>query len=145
VILALLLLCVPTEAEEQGSKELRSPESRPGVWIHDDFYKGRDFRLLSERERRVYAAGILDGMLLAPFFGAPAGDLSKIERGEVVPTTRSEWLAKCVVGMNDEQVAAIITKYLNDHPERWHEGAHLSTYSAMIESCPGMTKASGDH
>jgi hypothetical protein len=118
--LALLLLFVPAQAQ----KQLRpSPEAQEGgeVWIHNGFYNGHAFRQLSERERRAYAAGIVDGMFLAPMLGAPTGARPGISPFELPPTTRSQWLARCVVGMNDEQVAAIIT-------------------SALIESCPGMPK-----
>ena len=91
------------------------------VEIHSGFLTGQEFRELPELRKRSYAAGIIDGMFLAPLFDAPK--------------TRLAWLENCVVGMTDEQMAAIISKYVADHPERWHERAHLLVYSALNGSC----------
>jgi hypothetical protein len=33
--------------------------------------------------------------------------------------------------MTNEQVAAIITTFLNDNPERWHEPLNILTYVAI--------------
>jgi hypothetical protein len=49
---------------------------------------------ISSRQRG-YAMGMIDGMLLAPLFGAP-------EDGEKLKS-----LATCVTGMNDEHMRAI--------------------------------------
>jgi len=140
--LPVLVLFAPAQAQKpQPSPEV---QESGGVWIHSGFYKGRDYRQLSDGEQRAYAAGIVDGMLLAPMLGAPAGDLRDVSPTEQPTTTRSQWLSKCIVGMTNGQVAAIITKYLNDHPESWHQDAKASTFSALIESCPGMPGLSGD-
>jgi hypothetical protein len=42
----------------------------------------------------------------------------------------------CWRGHNNIQIAAILTKYVQDRPERWHEGAHLLFNSRMLELCP---------
>ena len=70
--------------------------------------------------------GLIDGLFLSPFFGAPKA--------------RIQWLENCVERMTDEQVAAIISKYLSDNPARWHESVHTSVYSALLQSCPGAPK-----
>jgi hypothetical protein len=36
--------------------------------------------------------------------------------------------------MTDEQVAAILSKYLQDNPSRWHDGLHALMYSAVKEA-----------
>jgi hypothetical protein len=92
------------------------------VAIHNGFGTGEQYLNMSEPEQRAYAAGTINGILLAPLFGAPKKNLRRIEN--------------CVTGMTDSQVAAILTKYLRDNPSRWHETTHTSMYSALMESCP---------
>jgi hypothetical protein len=106
--------------------------------IHNGFLTGTNYRKLTQDQKRIYAAGIIDGMFLAPVFDAPKRIYFKPK--EMVPTTRVEWLEACVEGMSDEQVAAIISKWLTDHPARWHESANTSVYSAFFDSCPAQPK-----
>ncbi len=65
--------------------------------------------------------GLIDGVLLAPFFGAPKDNLA--------------WLEECVTGMKSSQTAAIFSAYLDGHPARWHQGAHVLFYYAMRDAC----------
>jgi hypothetical protein len=126
-ILLLTALISPVDPllgeQPSGQSKLSDNEtqSRP-VFVHDGFITGQEFRKMSEDLRRSYAMGIIDGMLLAPLFGAR--------------TAKTEWIDSCVVGMSDEQVTAIIMKYLERNPARWHERLHTTVYSAMIEACP---------
>ena len=92
------------------------------VLIHDGFITGQRFRELSELSRRSYAAGLVDGMLLAPFVGAPKA--------------RLQWFETCATGMTDGQVAATISKFVNENPARWHEQVHAQFYAAMRQACP---------
>lgn len=92
------------------------------VTVHNGFVTGQEFLDGSTQMRRYYAAGLIDGMLLAPLFGASKDDL--------------KWVEACVVNMTDTQVAAILEKELRDHPERWHESAHVIMFAALRSRCP---------
>jgi len=94
-----------------------------GVRIHNGFMKAEDFLHMSTDSRRDYAMGIVDGMLLAPAFGAP-------DKGQKVQS-----FGACIEGMDDSQVAAIIEKFLRDRPERWNERLNLVVFAAMMEAC----------
>jgi hypothetical protein len=63
-------------------------------------------------------------MYMAPMFGAPDNGKPLIS------------LATCVEGMKASQVAAIIEKFIKDHPEHWHWDLKDQAYSAMREACP---------
>ncbi len=91
------------------------------VEIKNGFGTGEDYLSMTAAQQQAYAMGVINGMLLAPLFGAP-----KIEMN---------WLETCVVGMSDTQIAAILTKYLRDHPGRWHETPHAPMYAALREIC----------
>jgi hypothetical protein len=66
--------------------------------------------------------GLVDGMLLAPFFGARPANMSRLHA--------------CVVGMDDEQLTAILSEHLKAHPEQWHQSVHVMLFTALSERCP---------
>lgn len=78
---------------------------------------------LSSAGKDSYAAGLIDGMSLAPMFDAKA-------------TGRLDKIAQCLTGMSDTQVAAILTAHLRSKPESWHFGANHAMYQALVERCP---------
>src|ERR1700690_125719 len=78
------------------------------VHIKNGFATARQYMDLDSGRQRGYAMGIVDGMLLAPVFGAP-------DDGEKLKA-----LGTCITGMDDEQMRAIFDKFLKDHPERWN-------------------------
>ena len=101
----------------------RQADPADGVLIHNGFLTGQSFRDLPDLGKRSYVAGLIDGLFLAPLFDAPKSSMG--------------WLESCVEGMTDEQVSAIISKYLDDNPGRWHQPVHGAAYSALLAACPG--------
>ncbi len=91
-----------------------------GVLIHNGFGTGQDYIKMSPSQKRVYAMGAVNGILLAPLFGAPK--------------EKVQWFESYVENMTDVQVAAILAKYLEDNPGRWHDGLHILMYSAIKEA-----------
>jgi hypothetical protein len=97
-----------------------APTPDKSVYIPGGFGKGQDYLKMSEKEKRAYAMGAMNGMLVAPFFDAPEKS--------------TNWLSDYLKGVSSEQVAAIITKYLKDSPELWHLGLNALTYKAIWEA-----------
>lgn len=93
------------------------------VAIQSGFLTGEAYLNSSDSRQRAYAMGLVDGLFISPLFGAPKAEVRPYE--------------KCVVGMSDRQVAAILTKYLREHPGRWHESAHVAFFAALKGTCPG--------
>jgi len=91
-------------------------------WIHNGFSTGEQFLNMPEAEKLAFSMGTVNGMLLAPLFGAPK--------------ERMLWIETCVLGMTDSQVTAIFEKYLRDNPSRWHQTPHAPMYSALKQACP---------
>lgn len=89
--------------------------------IHNGFLTGNEYRDLANTQRQHYIMGVIDGSLLAPLFGAPKPKLA--------------WLETCVTGMRSDQVVAIVDKFLEANPVRWHQSMHVLVYSALRESC----------
>ncbi len=102
------------------------------VTIHKGFLTGEQYLHLTEGDqyhlealtRMYYAMGLIDGIILAPLLGGS-------ER-------RTFNLGECLDGMTSTQVDAILSKYLNENPRRWHESAHTSMYAALVTACPGV-------
>jgi hypothetical protein len=93
------------------------------VRLHNGFLKAEEFLHMNVNRQRDYATGVVDGMLLAPLFGAP-------DNGQKIQS-----FGACIEGMSDIQVAAIIEKFLRDHPERWNDPLNAVVFTAMTQGC----------
>jgi hypothetical protein len=91
------------------------------VEIKFGFLTGNQFRELSYAQKCGYAMGFVDGVLVSPMFDAPKKEL--------------EWIEGCVTGMRERQVLAILEKFLNENPARWHEQMNVLAWVAMKEAC----------
>lgn len=91
------------------------------VSISTGFVSGNTFRALDVVSKNVYAQGVIDGMLIAPMYGAPKLNLAVLE--------------KCTEGMTGQQLVAIFNKYLKSNPEIWHKSMHTIVYRAMNDGC----------
>ena len=93
---------------------------KPGMGTASAYLK------MTKAEKWAYAAGAVNGMHNAPMFGAPEN--------------RTKWFDDFLAGKTNEQVAAIITKFLNDNPERWHEPLNILTYQALEDATSRTTE-----
>lgn len=89
--------------------------------IRSGFSTGEKYLNMTAAQKRYYSMGIVNGMLLAPLFGAPKENMAGLE--------------SCISGMTDTQVAAILTDYLNKHPAQWNDTPHVPMYKALMEAC----------
>jgi hypothetical protein len=78
--------------------------SQHRVSISRGFFTGKDYFEMSDSEKRAYATGAINGMLVSPFFGAPED--------------RVAWLKNCTVRLSDEETATIVSKYIASDPNR---------------------------
>src|SRR6266849_1932806 len=94
--------------------------------VHEGFLKAEDYLELEPKGQAIYVMGLVDGMYLAPVFDAP-------NEGKYLAS-----LQTCIKGMTNTQVAAIITKFAKEHPEKWHMGTNVLAYQALRqpEVCP---------
>ena len=91
------------------------------VSIAPGFFTGKDYLDMSDNERRAYATGAINGMLVAPFFGAPDGNVN--------------WLKTCTASLSDENIAAIITKYIREQNQLDYN-LNVLTFNALRDACP---------
>jgi hypothetical protein len=94
--------------------------------VHEGYLKAEKYLEFEPREQAIYAMGLVDGMYLAPVFDAP-NDSKYLSS-----------LQTCLKEMSNTQVAAIITKFAKEHPEKWHMGTNVLAYQALRQDgvCP---------
>jgi hypothetical protein len=110
ITLILILLCINSYASQQQ------------VSISRGFFTGSEYLEMTETERRAYATGAINGMLVAPLLGAPQ--------------ERVDWLKKCSSHLSDTDIAIILTKYINSQPGQSSASLNVITFNALREACP---------
>lgn len=98
-------------------------QSEPPAEVWPGFIKAERYIHLGLTQQSMYAAGLVDGMYLAPVFDAPNKD-------KYLTAMRT-----CIKRMTSTQVAAIITKFTREHPEKWDMGANVVGWQALREAC----------
>lgn len=88
--------------------------------IHKGFGTGQDFADMKEVNKRAYAIGAVNGMLMAPLLGASKNEM--------------KWLESYVESLTDKQAAAILTRYLKDNPSRLHDELNVVTFNAIKQA-----------
>ena len=92
------------------------------VSIGPGFFSAKDYLEMTDNERRAYATGAINGMLVAPFFGAPEDNLG--------------WLKSCTVKMSDEDIAGILGRYIRDNESQLNYNLNIVTFNALRNACP---------
>ena len=96
-------------------------QDRKITFIYSGFMTGEECHRHSDASIGWYMAGVVDGLLVSPFAGAPE--------------TRIKPLNQCLTGVTSTQLSATLKKWLKEHPERWHEGCHVAAFSALKQMC----------
>ena len=91
------------------------------IKISPGFFSGKDYLDMSDTEKRAYITGEINGMLVAPFFGAPEENLN--------------WLKSCSGKMSDEQLATILTRFIRDQPNQMEANLNVVTFAALRDAC----------
>jgi hypothetical protein len=117
LFLALLVLMI---GATQSSATNPCAPDKP-VPVGNGFYTGATLNELLERDLANYAAGYADAFSAGMMIGA---------REECYRKLRS-----CVVGRSGAQLAAIVRKYLRDHPAEWHHSGGIIVHNAIFADC----------
>lgn len=92
------------------------------VTIGPGFFTGKDYLDMTDTERRAYATGAVNGMLVAPFFGAPEDNVN--------------WLKTCTARLSDEEIAAILTRYIREQESQVNFNLNVLSFNALRNACP---------
>jgi hypothetical protein len=86
------------------------------VQVHAGFQTAQELKALGDSQLQAYIRGFTNGMMVATLAGAPEACLYRLNN--------------CVLDRNDQQLAAILRKYLSEHPEEWHWRANIVSWKA---------------
>ena len=111
-LLAALLLLAP------------SPLTPQQVHIYSAYMNAGEFPELPEATKTGYAMGFVNGLMASIILGAQDDKLKQLE--------------KCTHEMQAAQVAAIIEKYIKEHPETWHYPLTVESWKAFARICPAL-------
>lgn len=110
VLFAVILALVTADAGQQR------------VSIGPGFFNAKDYLDMTDNERRAYATGAINGMLVAPLFGAPDDNL--------------DWLKSCTAKMSDADIAGILTRYIREKENQLNYSLNVVTFNALRHGCP---------
>jgi len=91
------------------------------------YVKAGKFLELQQYERVYYISGLMDGFYATAIFGAGDETVGKLN--------------SCTKDMDINQVTAIVSKYVKDHPETWHLPLSVEAYNAFNSACTGGLSA----
>jgi hypothetical protein len=92
------------------------------VSIGQGYFTGKDYLDMTDNEKRAYATGAINGMLVAPFFGAPEDNVN--------------WIKTCTAKLADADIAAILTRYVREQESQLNYNLNILTFNAMRNACP---------
>jgi hypothetical protein len=85
-------------------------------------FSGSDFRARSQPERAFYSVGVFSGHFL----------IADPDRPE---PTRKRLVRECLQGWESDQIEAVVSRYIDEHPEEWHFTAFILVYRAVHAAC----------
>ena len=87
----------------------------------DGFVTGNSLRYYDEASVALYIMGYIDALFSATIYGMRQVCIKEIH--------------DCLSQKPASQLAAIVKKFLNDNPERWHEAGNSIVYNALLRRC----------
>ena len=105
-----------------GAAGARTAYSQAGHKQHPSpsFFTGRQYLDFEERAQLMYVAGLTDGLKVGMW----------LVNGKTQP------LEDCVAEMTVGQITAIVTQFIEHHPEHWRFDAGGIMLMALAEKCP---------
>ena len=114
-VAAMISLCVVQDVEA-GSCPTEPVSVRLGYMTNEEC------RALPAGTLRFYMAGFLNGLFLSPGLGASSECIESIYQ--------------CFAEVTVTQLEAVMRKWLDENPQRWHETCQSAAYAVVSEMCP---------
>jgi hypothetical protein len=120
-ILTAFLACIFLVAGGSSLVGSQPTQCFQAAVISDGFAAGHDLNRMPQNQILGYVQGFVNAVLAAPLIGAPVDCIGIVR--------------ECMIGRSDEQLAAMLRKYLADNPDKWHYRANILTFNALIRPC----------
>jgi hypothetical protein len=90
---------------------------------------GQAFRGWPQPWRALYVFGVTEGL-------SWGHSMRSVQGAPAAPNDRLRALVRCVEPMTAGQLEAIAGRFLDAHPERWHEPMSWLVLNALLDVCP---------
>jgi hypothetical protein len=90
------------------------------------FLNGEKYLALAAPERLAYAVGFINGVIVVP---------QDLKTGTPSSAVAELFPPACLDTMSGAQVAEIIRKYVQDHPENWDQVLSQLSWNALVDAC----------
>jgi hypothetical protein len=102
----------------------------PAMSITAMAMSGNDWMQLKQVQQEIYVSGVAD------FWGDLAVIAKRRDSKDPLSSTAIR-ITDCMSGkFTYLQIAAIVKKYMNNNPEKWHDSMSSLTGLALLEVCP---------
>ena len=135
--LATALLAAITVISHSGQVPGAPPdpvEDEPAgrIRIHSGYISGEEFLDMNGLEKKAYVAGLVEGMLLAPAFGAPDSNML--------------WFYECTRALGLRELRHILFVYIKGRDELWTNRNPAKIFRAVRAACQELVEppASGE-
>ena len=121
----LLPVLAASRLQPQKRSTSETSENAPQaqtIHIWSGFLTGNAFRELALAEKTAYLEGIWDGYVFALSFAGK-------------PPAAVKALFNCIPHLQNEQLLAIVNKYMQERPERWGDPIGLIVYNTVPKEC----------
>lgn len=110
--LVVLLLLLPIAGSAQEERKIR---------ILGGYVTGREYMDMDGLEKKAYIRGLLDGLLLAPGFGAKEEDM--------------EWFLACTKGVDITEIRKYLYEYIRTRTDLWDNPNAAKSFRAVRDFC----------
>ena len=124
-LLAALALAIPATARAAGD------ETQDGrIRIQGGYVSGREYLDMDGLTKKAYVSGLIEGMLLAPAFGAPEQDM--------------EWFYTCTNEIGLKDLRKVLYEYIKDDHDLWDNRNPAKAFRAIYQACLAHAQPSGE-
>ena len=117
----MLVLALGARAQEPAPEDGR-------IRIHGSYISGLQYLDMNGLEKKAYVAGVVEGMLLAPAFGAD-------EAGMV-------WFHECTRAIGLKELRKYLFEYIKERDALWQHRNPAQIFRAIHEACEEKARES---
>ncbi|MBT5414187.1 MAG: hypothetical protein HOH66_18045 [Rhodospirillaceae bacterium] len=123
--LAVLFLTAPSAA---SAAEGASQDGT--IRIHGGYVSGVQYMDMDGLTKKAYISGLIEGMLLAPAFGAPNENM--------------EWFYVCTQEIGLNEIRKLLFEYIKNDYDLWENQNPAKNFRAIYQACLERVKPEGE-
>jgi hypothetical protein len=118
LVLAVVCVGAPAWAQDEDSDRIR---------IHGGYVAGVEYLDMDGLQKKAYVKGLIEGMLLAPAFGAPEESML--------------WLYDCTNELDIGEIRKLLFDYIKGRHDLWENRNPAKNFRAISQACIALRQA----